>query len=126
MSDAIASDADGAWTVRRRIRVPGLRNHAEGVAVQRCLAGIDGVLRVSVDAPTGRAVVDYVLTKTDYRSLQRELEAAGYAPTPGRWARIKSAWFQNLDLTGRANAEAPKAACCNQPPGGRSGTLHKR
>ena len=125
MSDAIASNANGAWTVRRRIRVPGLRNHADGVAVQRCLAAIDGVLRVSVDAATGRAVVDYVLTKTDYRSLQGELDAAGFAPAPGRWARIKSAWFQNLDLTGRANAAIPKAACCNQPPG-RSGTPQRR
>jgi copper chaperone CopZ len=125
MSDAIASSSDGAWTVRRRIRVPGLRNHAEGVAVQRCLAGIDGVPRVSVDAPTDRAVVDYVLTKTDYRSLQRELEAAGFAPAPGRWTRIKSALFQNLDLTGRAKAAIPKAACCNRPPR-RSGTPHRR
>ena len=125
MSDALASNADGAWKVRRRIRVPGLRNHAEGVAVQRCLAGIDGVLRVSVDATTGRVVVDYLLTKTDYRSLQGELDAAGFAPAPGRWARIKSTWFQNLDLTGRANAAIPKAACCNQPPG-RSGTPQRR
>ena len=125
MSHAIASNSDGAWTVRRRIRLPGLRNYAEGVAVQRCLAGIDGVLRVSVDATTGRVVVDYLLTKTDYRSLQGELEAAGFAPAPGRWARIKSAWFQNLDLTGRANAAIPKAACCNQPPG-RSGTPQRR
>ena len=90
MSDALASDADAAWTVRRRIRIRRLHNDAERLAVQRCLTGIDGVLRVSVDAPKSRVVVDYLQTRTDYRSLQEELEAAGFAPAPGRWARIKS------------------------------------
>jgi hypothetical protein len=123
MNHAIASNADGAWTVRRRLRVPRLRSLAEGVAVQRCLAGIDGVLRVSMDAPNGRVVVDYLLTKTNYRALEDALGTAGFLPPQGRWARMKSAWFENLDLTGRVNAATPKAACCNRPPGP-SGTPH--
>lgn len=125
MSNAMTSIADGAWTVRRRIRIPRLRNDADGVAVQRHLADIEGVLRVSVDAPKGRVVVDYLQTRTDHRSLEDALSTAGFVPDRGRWARVKSAWFQNLDLTGRANAAAPSAACCSRPPG-RSGTPHKR
>ena len=60
--------------------------------------------------------MDYLVTKTDYQTLEGALEAAGYPPATGRWARVKSGWYQNLDLTGRDNAAAPTPACCNQPP----------
>jgi hypothetical protein len=66
-------------------------------------------------------VVDYLLTRTDYQSLEHALDAAGLTPAAGRWARFKSGWYQNLDLTGRDNAEVPAPACCSKPPSVPSG-----
>jgi len=110
------SATDSAWEARRRIRVPGLRDNACKAAVERALTDVDGVLRVSVDPEKSRVVVDYLVTKTDYQSLEGALEAAGVPPAAGRWARFKSGWYQNLDVTGRDNASAPVPACCSKPP----------
>ena len=111
------SVSDQAWRVRRRIQVPGLRDERDGSGLRPLLEGIDGVLSVDVDARNGRVTVDYLLTRTDYGALEDILTAAGFPPARGRWARVRAAWFQNLDLTGRANAAAPEAACCSRPPG---------
>jgi len=118
MSEASLSTSTDAWKVRRRIQVPQLGLEAECAAVQRVLEGVDGVLQVSVDVAKGRVTVDYLQTRTDYRSLQETLDAAGVHAARGRWARVRAAWFQNLDLNGRANAAAPAAPCCSRPPPG--------
>lgn len=110
-----------SWEVRRRIRVPGLRDETRRVAAEQVLTRIDGVVQVSVERERPVVVVDYLLTKTDYQSLERALGAAGLAPAAGGWARFKSGWYQNLDLTGRDNASAPTPACCNKPPSVPSG-----
>lgn len=110
-----------SWEVRRRIRVPGLRDEACRPAAEAVLRGIDGVVQVSVDRKKPVVVVDYLLTKTDYQSLEHALGAAGLAPAAGGWARFKSGWYQSLDLTGRDNASAPAPACCNKPPSVPSG-----
>jgi hypothetical protein len=47
---------------------------------------------------------------------QARMEAAGFPPADGYWARFKSGWYQSLDLTGRENAEVRPSACCNKPP----------
>jgi hypothetical protein len=44
------------------------------------------------------------------------LDDVGFAPARGRWAQIRSGWYQNLDLTGRENAATSPSACCNKPP----------
>ena len=105
-----------AWEVRRRIRVPGLRDETGRAAAEQVLTDIDGVVQVSVDPEKPLVVVDYLLTKTDYQALEHALVAAGLAPATGHWARFKSSWYQSLDLTGRDNASAPTPACCNKPP----------
>ena len=89
----LISATDSAWEARRRIRVPGLRDNACKAAVERALTDVDGVLRVSVDPEKSRVVVDYLVTKTDYQSLEGALEAAGVPPAAGRWARFKSGWY---------------------------------
>jgi hypothetical protein len=116
MISATKNQTDSSWEVRRRIRVPGLRDRTDKAAAKRALNDVDGVLRVSVDSEKSRVIVDYLVTETDYQSLEQALEAAGVPPVTGRWARFKSGWYQNLDLTGRENASAPAAACCNKPP----------
>jgi hypothetical protein len=121
MIQAAKTRTRSTWEVRRRIRVPGLRDEAGRVAAEEVLAGIDGVVQVTVKAQKPVVVVDYLLTKTDYPSLERALDAAGLAPAAGRWARFKSGWYQNLDLTGRDNASAPAPACCSRPPSVPSG-----
>jgi hypothetical protein len=122
---ATTSAPDEAWRVRRRIQVPALRDQRDGTRLRPLLEDIDGVLGVVVDAANRRVTVEYLLTKTDYGALEDVLAAAGFPPAPGRWARVRAAWLRNLDLTGRANAAAPEAACCSRPPR-RSGTPHQR
>ena len=77
---------------------------------------IDDVLQVSVDGTKHTILVRYLVTKTDYQALERALEAAGFPPAAGRWARFMSGWYQSLYLTGRENAGARPSACCNKPP----------
>jgi len=104
------------WEVRRKIPVPGLRGEEGRAAAEKVLTEIDGVVQVRVKAHMPVVVVDYLLTRTDYQSLEHALDAAGLTPAAGRWARFKSGWCQNLDLTGRDNASAPAPACCSKPP----------
>jgi len=111
-----------AWEVKRKIRLPAaLANPADLENVERTLRDIDGVLQVSADHAKRTILVRYLVTQTDYQSLERALDAAGLAPAAGRWARFKSGWYQNLDLTGRDNASAPAPACCSKPPSVPSG-----
>jgi hypothetical protein len=108
----------GGSRVRRRIPVPALRHAGDGEAVERALAAVDGVLRVSADTGKRAVTLDYLLTETDYQSLEGVLDDTGFPAATARWARIRSGWYQNLDLTGRANAAASPGACCNKPPAG--------
>jgi hypothetical protein len=110
------SSSDDAWRVRRCFRVPGVHDDGDGDGLGPLLEGIDGVVSAVVDARKSRVTVDYLLTKTDYGELEDTLAAAGFPPARGRWARVRAAWFRNLDLTGRANAAAPEASCCSRPP----------
>jgi hypothetical protein len=106
-----------AWEVKRKIRLPAaLANPADLENVERTLRDIDGVLQVSADHAKRTILVRYLVTQTDYQSLERALETAGLPLTDSRWARFKSGWYQSLDLTGRENAGARPSACCNKPP----------
>lgn len=116
MNDKEPSRESGAWRVRRRIPIPALRHVTDAETVERVLTDIEGVLRATADTGKRSVTVDYLLTGTDYRSLERALEDIGFPPARGRWARIRSGWYQNLDLTGRENAAASPSACCNKPP----------
>jgi hypothetical protein len=93
-----------------------MRHRADGVTIEHALADTEGVLRATADTGKRWVTVDYLLTETDYRSLERALEDIGFPPERGRWARIRSGWYQNLDLTGRENAAASPGGCCNRPP----------
>ncbi len=107
---------DTAWEVKRKMRIPALGDPGDDSDLEQALACIEGVLRVSADHTKKRVSMTYLVTKTDYQSLERAAEAAGFPPAGNRWGRLKSVWYQNLDLTGRGNANAPASACCNKPP----------
>jgi hypothetical protein len=116
MIDKGIENAAIAWEVKRRIRLPGLMAAAGSSALEQTLADIDGVLRVAAEPAKHWVEVTYLVTKTDYQSLERAAEMAGFPPAANRWVRLRSGWYQNLDLNGRANAKAPAPACCNKAP----------
>lgn len=117
MIDNGIENAATAWEVKRRIHLPGLTDAAGSSALEQTLADIDGVLRVAAEPAKQRVEVIYLVTKTDTkRSSRPRREAAGFPPAADRWARLRSGWYQNLDLNGRANAKAPAPACCNKAP----------
>jgi hypothetical protein len=116
MTNATSPIPNEAFRVRRRLDVPDLHDAADALRAQSLLSRIDGVFRVSADSEPGQVTVEYSQTRTDYRSLQDALTAAGFSPARGRWARIRRAWLTNLDETARANAAAPQAPCCSRPP----------
>jgi copper chaperone CopZ len=117
MNKATAKET-GTWEVKRRIHIPNLTRTEEGVALEDTLADVDGVLQVSADPVKRRVLVDYLSTKTDYQSLEQAAAKAGFPPATGFWARLRSGWYQNEDLTDRVNAALPTAACCSKPPTG--------
>ena len=111
------AEPKSAWEVRRKIRLPAApTNAAEAASLEQTLRDIDGVLQVSADPAKREIRVRYLVTQTDYQSLEHALEVAGLPPADSRWERFKSRWYQNLDLTGRENAGARPSACCNKPP----------
>jgi hypothetical protein len=38
-------------------------------------------------------MVKYLVTKTDYQSLECTAADAGFPPTSGRWSRMRSGWY---------------------------------
>ncbi len=74
------------------------------------------VRRVRGDPKKRHVLVIYDVTGSDYQGLERALEEVGFPPLDNWWARLRSNWYQNLDINGRENANAPAAPCCNKPP----------
>ena len=89
---------------------------ADAKSVEQALKAVSGVQAVVVDGSNQTATVRYEITETDYRALRVALKDAGFALSDGWWARRRSNWFQNLDLTGRENARVRPSPCCNKPP----------
>lgn len=106
----------GPWEVRRKIKIPSISQPKDIETVNEALSQVSGLQAVMVDLSKQRLEVRYEITETDYQSIERVLEAAGFPPAGGWWARRRSNWFQSMDVTGRANAGARPSACCNKPP----------
>lgn len=105
------------WEVRRKIALPGIADANDAVRVEKLLTGVPGVRAVKVEVSKQMATVRYEITETDYRTLGNTLKRAGFPPLDSWWARRKTIWYQNLDLTSRDNASVRPSACCNKPPG---------
>jgi hypothetical protein len=111
------AESGNVWEVKRKIRVSAaLATRADATNAERTLGAINGVLQVSADHARHTILARYLVTKTDYQALEHKLEATGFPPAEGRWARFKSGWCQSLDLTARENAGARPSPCCNKPP----------
>jgi len=110
----------GAWEVCRGLPVPGL-SPADATRLQDLLGELPGVLAVEVAAGRAAVRVRYDITRTDYATLCHAVAAGGFPTARSWWQRRRADWLQNLDLTGRDNAAAKPAACCNQPPVAKGG-----
>jgi len=107
----------GAWEVKRRFTLPDMsRQHDAGMIAER-LGTMAGVCMVNTDLRRHRLTVVYDIRQTDYRRLLVALADAGFPVPDTWWSRLKARWLQNLDETGRENANAPEAPCCNSAPG---------
>ena len=74
-----------AWEVKRKIRLPTApANPADVAALERALGDIAGVLQVAADCAKRAVAVRYLITETDYQTLEQALEAAGFPPANGR------------------------------------------
>ena len=106
----------GPWEVRREIKIPSISQPEDVKPLEQALSQVSGVRAMSVDPSRHRLQVRYEITETDYQSIERALEAVGFPPAGGWWARRRSRWLQTMDLTGRENASVRPSACCNKPP----------
>lgn len=105
----------GAWEVKRHFTLPASTGEASARAIAERLSQLAGVRGTRADIGRHRLSVAYDVTQLDYRHVLETLTEAGLPAPIGWWSRLKAAWFQNMDETGRANARAPMAPCCNNP-----------
>lgn len=110
------SEQAGDWRVQRCFRLAAAP--ADDHALAQWLREQPGVHQVAVDGAGRRVDIGYLVTSTDYQALERLLDEAGCPPATGWWSRLRSGWYQNLDLNARDNAKQPPSACCNKPPPG--------
>lgn len=106
----------GAWDVRRRIRIPALRNSADGAALERLLSDLPNLRAVSVEVEEHRVSMVYDASALDFDTINRALVQGGFQPLDTWWTRFKAGCFQYSDTNARENATARPAACCNRPP----------
>jgi copper chaperone CopZ len=106
----------GPWEVRRRFKVTGLSDFAGAERLEKTLAEVEGVCAVVADVAKHLVRVRYEITRTDSDTIRAALEAAGFHPLDGVWARWKYQWFQFVDVTGRDNAGVKPSPCCNKVP----------
>jgi hypothetical protein len=101
--------------VRRKIRLSETLTIDGARRILERLRAMEGVKEVSGGEKLDIRVT-YDLQCTDFAALLAALKEEGVTPSPSRWFRLKAAWFQYLDETGRENANLPTPRCCNQPP----------
>ena len=110
-------DVQGAWEVKRRIKIPALRDTGDAQAVQGLLKRLPGVRGTVADSANNQVLVVYDITRQDYRGILAALAQEGYPIADTRWNRFKTRWLQSMDETGRDNAHAPAPVCCSNPKG---------
>lgn len=104
------------YLVRRSISLPAVSDPRIGAEVQAELSGLVGMADVRVEGRRKKVCIIYDASQLSFGQVERTLAQAGYPTSTGHWSRIKAAWYRWVDETTRANASAPEAACCNNPP----------
>jgi hypothetical protein len=105
-----------ACLVRRSIALPGVSDPRIGGEVRAELSRLAGMSEVRVQGRRRRVCVTYDASRLNFGQIERALAQAGCSASNGHWSRIKAVWYRWVDDTTRANASAPEAACCNNPP----------
>lgn len=116
MEDSNPADGDESQLVTRRFPVPGLGGAEDADMIEEELETLPGVMSAASDIGQGRVTVSYRVTECDYHTVSSKLREIGYPVADSWWVRLKSAWYQNIDLNDRDNAKAATGACCNRPP----------
>ena len=107
----------GAWEVKRHFTLPAMTHEHDAQMIAERLGRLPGVRGTKTDVPRRRVTVVYDVTRLDYRRVLEALEKTGFPAPESWWLRLKASWLQNLDETGRENANAPEAPCCSNPKG---------
>ena len=107
----------GTWEVRRRFTLPAMTHEHDAQVIVEHLGRLPGVRGTQADIDRHRLTTVYDVTRMDYRQILDVLEKTGFPVSETWWSRLKKKWFQNLDETGRENANAPEAPCCSNPKG---------
>jgi copper chaperone CopZ len=106
----------GPWEVRRRIKIQSMGHAADGMAVERALSDLPGIMNVAAEVEKSRVVVRYNASRQNYRNIVETMEKTGFPPLDSWWTRFKGNWYQFSDDNARDNAKAPPPACCSKPP----------
>jgi hypothetical protein len=107
----------GAWEVKRHFRLPESIHGEDAERICEQIRRLPGVRGAHADLHRRRLILVYDVTKQDYRHILDALATAGVPMADNWWSRFKANWLQNLDETGRENANAPEAPCCSNPKG---------
>ncbi len=106
----------GPWEVRRSISLPSMVHAADGMALERVVRAMPGVLDVASNVEKHRFVVRYNASQLNYHSIVELIEKTGFPPLDNWWSRFKGNLYRFSDDNARDNARAPPPACCNKPP----------
>jgi len=105
----------GAWEVKRHFMLPAMTHERDGQVVTARLGRLPGVRGANADLRRHRLTVVYDITRLYYREILDILEEIGFPERESWWLHWKRNWLQNLDETGRENANTPAAPCCSKP-----------
>lgn len=105
-----------AWEACRCIKLPAISHAADGMAIEKALAKVPGVIKTEIDINRRRLRVLYNATLTEFKTISEILEDTGFPPTQSWWQKVKGNWYEYLDDNARTNAKAPAPPCCNKPP----------
>ena len=118
MSQSVSRlSAQGTWDVKRKLKLPGLHHERDAQTIAFALQRLPGVLATATDVGKSSVTVVYDITRIDYRRVLDSLAEAGFPVADNWWSRFRTNWLQNLDVTGRENANVPTPPCCSNPKG---------
>jgi copper chaperone CopZ len=116
MSTGESLKPSGPWEVHRSIRIPSLGHAADGLAVERAVSELPGMIKVIANVERQRVGVRYNASLLSYQRILETLEETGFPPRNNWWSRLKGNWYNFSEENIRDNAKAPPPACCNKPP----------